>query len=301
MKRGIQLGLLGAALVAVVVLRAPGAPAPADTPLSPAEVRALVERAIANQHHNDDALNLYERREHRMVWKTEEHQKVEDDKLFRVVPTGTGTIKMVLAERGQPTAPAEFRKQLQYVEQALVWALDPRESKQKARVEKFAKKQAERRQTVDAVLQAYTFTWLGREQRNGRSLVKLRFDPNPNYDAPSRATSMLAHATATVWIEPQAAQVVRVEAELARDFSIGGGIFGKVYKGGRFVMEQAPVENGIWLPVELSYNFKGRKFVFGFELHEQTRASAYRRIGPPPQALAQIRRELNSASASGSP
>ncbi|HEY7679351.1 MAG TPA: hypothetical protein VIC04_02455, partial [Terriglobia bacterium] len=84
-------------------------------------------------------------------------------------------------------------------------------------------------------------------------------------------------------------------------FSIGGGFFGKVYKGGRFVMEQAPVENGIWLPVELSYNFKGRKFVFGFELHERTRASSYRRIGPPAQALAQIRRELNSASASGSP
>ena len=68
-----------------------------------------------------------------------------------------------------------------------------------------------------------------------------------------------------------------------------GGIFGKVYKGGRFVMEQAPVENGIWLPVELSYNFKGRKFVFGFELHEQTRASGYRRIGPPAQALARAK------------
>jgi hypothetical protein len=289
------------------VLHANAGLAQADAPLSPAEVRALVERAIANQHRNDDALNLFERREHRMLWKTEEHQKVEDDKLFRVVPTGTGAIKMVLAERGQSTPPAEFRKQLQYVEQALVWALDPRESKQKARVEKFAKRQAERRETVDAILDAFTFTYLGHEPRNGRQLVKLRFDPRPDYDAPSRAASMLAHSIAIVWIEPQAAQLVRVDAELARDFSIGGGIFGKVYKGGRFVMEQAPVENAasrqdaVWLPVELSYSFKGRKFVFGFELHEQTRASAYRRIGPPAQALAQIRRELNSASASGSP
>lgn len=301
MRRGIQFAILCAALAAAFMLRAAAAPAPASAQLSPAEIRALVERAIANQHRNDEALNFYERREHRMAWKTEELQKVEEDKLFRVVPTGTGTIKMVLADRGQPTPPAEFRKQLQYVEQALVWALDPRESKQKARVEKFVKKQAERRETVDAVLQAYTFTYLGREQRNGRSLVKLRFDPRPGYDPPSRAASMLAHATATVWIEPQAAQVVRVEAELARDFSVGGGFVGKIYKGGRFVMEQAPVENGIWLPVELSYNFKGRKFVFGFELHEQTRASGYRRIGPPAQALAQIRRELNSPSASDSP
>lgn len=301
MKRGLQLLLLGAALAAAFAVRAPAALAPAETPLTAAEVRALVERAIANQHRNDEALNLYERREHRMAWKTAEQQKVEEDKLFRVVPTGTGVIRVVLAERGQPTPPAELRKQLQYVEQALVWALDPRESKQKSRVEKFDKRQAERRETVDAVLAAYTFTYLGRERRNGRELVKLRFDPNPDYKHTSRATHMLAHATATVWIEPQAAQLARIEAELERDFNVGGGIFGKVYKGGRFVMEQAPVENGAWLPVEVSYNFRGRKFVFGFELHEQTRASHYRRIGPPAQALAQIRRELTSAQASGSP
>jgi len=300
MKRRLPSSLLWTALATLSLPYAGAAQRPPDAPLPDAEVRKLVERVIANQHRNDEALNLFERREHRTAWKTEEQQKVEDDKLFRVVPTGTGTIKMVLVEKGQPTPPAEFRKQLQYVEQALVWALDPRESKQKARVEKFAKRQAERRETVDAVLEAYTFTYLGREQRDGHSLVKLRFDPRPGYDAPSRTASMLAHASAVVWVEPQAAQLVRIEAELARDFSVGGGIFGKVYKGGRFVMEQAQVENGIWLPIELSYNFKGRKFVFGFELHERTRISEYRRIGPPAQALAQIRRELNGAPASAS-
>lgn len=300
MKRGIQFGLLCATLATGMLSRAGAALELADNPPSRTEVRALVERAITNQHRNDEALNLYERREHRMAWKTEEHQKVEEDKLFRVVPTGTGTIKMVLAENGKPTPPGEFRKQLQYVEQALVWALNPAEPKQKQRVEKFEKKQAERRETVDAVLDAFEFTYLGREARDGRSLIKLRFDPKPGYDAPSRATSLFSHATAVVWVEPQAAQLVRVEAELVSDFSIGGGFLGKVYKGGRFVMEQTPVENGVWLPVELSYDFKGRKFVFGFSLHEETRASHYRRIGPPAQALAQVRRELNGARASSS-
>lgn len=300
MKHGCQLLLLGAALTALG-LRAPAALTPTETPLTAAEVRALVERAVANQHRNDEAVNLYERREHRMAWKTEEQQKVEEDKVFRVVPTGTGVIRVVLAERGQPTPPAEVRKQLQYVEQALVWALDPRESRQKSRVEKFDKRQAERRETVDAVLAAYTFTYLGRERRNGRELVQLRLDPRPDYKHTSRATHMLAHAKATVWIEPQAAQLARIEAELERDFNVGGGILGRVYKGGRFVMEQALVENGVWLPVEISYNFRGRKFVFGFELHEQTRITDYRRMGPPAQALAQIRRELHSAQASGSP
>ncbi len=303
MIRRVQTAFLGAMLAAGLLLPAaaqPAAPARDTAPLSAAEMRALVERAIANQHRSDEALNLYERREHRVAWDSEERKKVEEDKLFRVLPTGTGTVKMALAERGRPTPPDDFRKQLQYLEQALVWALNPAESKQKQRVEKFEKKQAERRETVDAVLEAFDFTWLGRESHDGRRLVKLRLDPRPGYNAPSRATSLFTHATAVVWIEPQSAQLVRIEAELARDFSIGGGIFGKVYKGGRFVIEQAPLgngENNIWLPVELSYDFRGRKFVFGFSLHEQTHASGYRRIGPPAQALAQIRRELNAATA----
>ena len=302
-----------AAMIAALVVFCAGAPALAQTsrqgatapaanaPLTDVEMRALVARVVANQHRNDDALNLYERREHRIVWESAEQKKIADDKLYRVVPTGTGTIKMVLADGGKPTPAPEYRKQLQYVEQALVWALNPAEPKQKARVDKFEKKARERSETVDAVLDAYTFTFLGRETRNGRTLVKLRFDPNPAYNPPSRSTDMLSHATAVVWIEPAAAQLVRIEAELARDFSIGGGFLGKVYKGGRFVMEQAPVGDGVWLPIELRYGFRGRKFVFGFDLFEETRASDYRRIGPPAQALAAVRAELNGARASGSP
>ncbi len=267
-------------------------------PLTAAEIRALVERVVANQHRDDEALGFYERREHRMVWDSEEHRKVEEDKLYRVVPTGTGTIKLLLADRGKPPSPADYRKQLLYLQQALVWALDPNESKQKQRVQKWEKKEKERRETVEAVLSAFHFKWLGRETRDGRALVKLRFEPAPNYEPTSRATDMLAHSVADVWIEPDAAQLVRVEAQLARDFNIAAGFFGKVYKGGVFTMEQAPVGDGVWLPTEMRYDFKGRKFVFGFALYEQIRSSQYHRIGPPAQALAAVRRELTGPRAS---
>lgn len=288
------------ALAAGPSMRSAAATASASdaAPLSAAEMRALVERVVANQHRNDEALGLYQRREHRMVWKSEERQKVQEDKLYRVVPTGTGTIKLLLADRGKPPSAADYRKQLLYLEQALVWALDPHESKQKQRVDKWEKKVKERRETVEAVLSAFHFKWLGREIRDGRTLVKLRFEPAPEYEPTSRATDMLAHSVADVWIEPDAAQLVRVEAQLARDFNIAAGIFGKVYKGGIFTMEQAPVAEGVWLPVEMRYDFKGRKFVFGFDLHEQIRSSEYHRIGPPAQALAAVRRELTGPRAS---
>lgn len=264
--------------------------------LSPGEIRALVEHAISNQHRNDDALAQYERRERRQARKDESDALLSEDKSFRVVPTGTGTLRLLVEEKGQPVPPDLYRRQLRDLEQALVWALDPAEHKQKRRVEKFAKRSRERAEMVNAIHDAFLFTWQARETSGGRSLVRLLFEPNPAFKPHSRNTEMFRHARAVVWIDEAAAQLVRIEAEIVSDISIGGGILGKIYRGGRLVLEQAQVTEGVWLPVRYAYNFTGRRFLFGFELHEVTLASAYRRIGPPKDALSAVRHELSTAS-----
>jgi hypothetical protein len=264
-------------------------------PLSPEEIRALVDRAISNQHRNDEALAEYERREHRQARKDESDTLLSEDKTFRVIPTGTGTLRLLLEENGQPVSTDLHRRQLRDLEQALLWALDPAESKQKRRVDKFDKRSRERTEMVDALRDAFLFTWQGREASNGRTLVRLLFEPNPTFKPRSRNTEMFRHARAVVWIDEAAAQLVRIEAEVATDISIGGGILGKIYRGGRFVLEQSLVAEGVWFPIRYEYNFAGRKFFFGFELHELTLASGYRRIGPPKEALAAVRHELSNA------
>jgi hypothetical protein len=264
-------------------------------PLSPDEIRALVDRAISNQHHNDEALAEYERREHRQARKDESDTLLSEDKTFRVIPTGTGTLRLLLEENGRPVSSELHRRQLRDLEQALLWALDPAESKQKRRVDKFDKRSRERTEMVDALRDAFLFTWQGREALNGSSRVRLLFEPNPAFKPRSRNTEMFRHTRAVVWIDEAAAQLVRIEAEVATDISIGGGILGKIYRGGRFVLEQSQVADGVWFPVRYEYNFAGRKFFFGFELHEVTLASGYRRIGPPKEALAAVRHELSNA------
>lgn len=272
-----------------------------DRAPSAEEVRALMNRVIANQHRDDAALEQYERIERRQVRKSERDANPAEDKTYRVVPTGTGTVRVQTEERGSAVDAELYRKQLRDLEQALVWALNPSESRQKRRVDKGAKRSRERTEMVDAVRDAFRFTWLGREARDGRTLVKLQLDPNPAYKPTSRNTALFATARATVWVDEAAGQLVRAEAELVRDISFGGGILGKAYRGGRFVIEQAEIAPGIWLPTRYEYNFTGRKFVFGFEAHEVTDASHYRRIGPPKEALLAIRRELDIAATSSSP
>jgi len=91
--------------------------------------------------------------------------------------------------------------------------------------------------------------------------------------------------------------VARVEGDIISDISFGGGIAGKIYRGGHFVMEQSEVAPGVWLPTLFTYDVDGRKFLFGFGIHERTEISRYRHLGPPSQSIEIIRAELNNLAA----
>lgn len=288
-------------LLAVLCADAPHAARQQNgAPLTPDAIRALLARVISSQHRNDEALMLYERHERRVTRKQEEKTAADEDKLFRVAPTGTGTLKLILEEQGRRVTEENYRQQLRHLEQALDWALDPKESKQKQRVNKWNRRAKERYDLVEAVREAFTCAWGGREARNGGApLIKLNCSPNPAFKPRTRAEEMFQRSRATLWLDEQASQLVRVEASLTGDLSVGAGVVGKVYSGGRFVTEQAEVAPGVWLPTRFQYDFRGRRFVFGFELHELTTATNYKRIGPPAEALAAVRAEINSYASAG--
>jgi hypothetical protein len=260
------------------------------------EVRALARRAIANQHRHDAEIMEFERRERRLRRSSADTASVVEDKTFRVVPTGTGTLRLVIEEKGQPVYPNFYEQQLRDLEQALLDATERRsEPRQRRAIEKWEQRKQERYDLVEAIQDAFRATWLGREAlpgSNGRRLVKLRLEPNPEFKPRTRIAGALQCARVTVWVDEASAELVRAEADIFRDISFGGGLFGKVYRGGRFVIEQAEAAPGVWLPTRYQLDYTGRKFIFSFGVHETIEIREYRRIGKPAEALAAIRREM---------
>ncbi len=285
--RGIASLLLVPALAGLPASNA--APAQQSVVAPPDEARALSERAITNQHHNDDVVNQYERIERHYA---RQGSRVVEDKIYRVVPTGTGTLKLLIKQNGRAVDPAYYRKQLRDWEQVLQVAVNPDDPRERESEEKARKKARERAELVDAVRQAFRFTEVGREEHDGRAWAKIAIEPNPAYRPRSSSVELLTHVRATLWIDEAAAQMARAEANIIRDISFGGGILGKVYRGGHFEMEQDEVAPGVWLPTRYQYDFEGRKFFFGFSVHETTEVSRYRYVGSPKDALALVRGEL---------
>jgi hypothetical protein len=283
-----------AGLVMLGALPASAQNVPANETPSQAELVALVNRTIARQHQDDAALPAYERVERHVVRTAGSSPRILEDKTYRSVPTGTGTLKLLLRDDGHAVDEQTYRRELQTWVQVLEIATHPDDPRQKESAAKAEKKSKDRAALVDAASRAYRFTWFGRETRDGRVLDKLQLEPNPDFRPSSMTAEILTHARAIIWIDHETGHLARAEADIIRDVSFGGGILGKVYRGGHFEMIQSEVAPGLWLPTRYQYDFTGRKFLFTFGVHEFTEISQYRHDGPPSHALEIGRQDLAS-------
>jgi hypothetical protein len=257
------------------------------------QLASLLARLAENQHHNDRALEEFERVERVMSRKDGEGSEVLSEHTDRVLPSGTGIMRLATSQGGSPVSPQAYRRELQGAIDALELAIHPNDRYRQDLV-RFEKRRRDRAELVDIAAKAFHVTWAGRETRGSRTLVKLLFTPDPNYKASNRITSLFEHVRATLWVDESAAQLVRAEAEITSDVNFGGGLIARVYHGGHFTLEQSEVAPDIWLPSLNVYDVDGRKFLFGFGVHERTEITKYRRVGAPAEAIELLRTELNN-------
>ena len=252
----------------------------------------LVDRVIANQKKNEEALDLYERIERLETSKNPNSPVPTAVKISRVVPNGTGMDRIPMGPDGHPADPVAYRAELEGLEKALALIVEGRS--QRGAVEKYAKRRKDRNDLIDATRNAFLYTFVANEQRGDRTLSKYQMSPNPAFKPMSRFTSIFPKVHGNVWIDEDAAELARIEGDVTEDISIGL-FLGRIYKGSHFMQERYEVAPGLWLPSFTQYDFDGRKLFSGFSIHERTLYSNYRFIGPPKEALEAIRKELRRA------
>lgn len=265
---------------------------PQGKPPTDEEIRARADIFIANQHRDDETLEQYERVEHHVDRTAGVSPRTLEDRVYLIVPTGGGTAKIVLRDGDKPADAATYDRQMQNLKDLLQTMANPNDPRTKAAFTKRAKHVRDRTEFVDAAKTAFTVKWLGTSNWRGRTCDVFELDPSPDFHPHGMFQDALAHVTAKIWIDRETNQMARGEARVMSDISFGGGILGKLYRGGVVSMEQAEVAPGIWLPTRYQYDFSGRKFLFSFEEHQVIEASHYRRVGPPSEALLLVQGEL---------
>jgi hypothetical protein len=280
--------LLRTAFAAVLLLPITALRISAD---SQDRARDLIERAIANQHRDDAAIYSYERAQKRVDYN---HGVLVSDETYRLVPTGTGRLSLLVKRAGQPVDLASYQRELRDWQQVLSHAIDPgdpRERRSEAERREIDRKRAH---LIDAIGRAFRPTWLGETVEDGRSLARIQFDPDSTFIPDSRETELFRHVRAVVWIDEQTAQLVRARAEIISDISLGDGFLGKIDRGGHFNIDQVQVAPDLWLPSRVEYSIRGRRFFIPFEERKVTLTSHYGFIGSPLQASKVVRGDLAS-------
>ena len=122
-------------------------------------------------------------------------------------------------------------------------------------------------QIVAAMPQAFLFEYDGTESRTipgqpAESLLRLKFRPDPKYAPPTRIEQVLTTMSGTMLIEPRLLHLARIDGTLQSDVAFGWGILGHLDKGGRILLEQNDIGNGVWQQTHMILNFSGKLLIF---------------------------------------
>jgi hypothetical protein len=116
----------------------------------------------------------------------------------------------------------------------------------------------------DAFLYEYDGEQLGTAGlgKDGARLVRLKFQPNPAYEPPTRVEQVLPGMQGFVLIDATARRIATIDGTLFKEVGFGWGILGHLDKGGHFLVEQRDIGDGSWDISRMSLSFNGRLLLF---------------------------------------
>jgi hypothetical protein len=211
----------------------------------------LVRRTVGNElkaSQQENTSYMYKNR----------RQTPNGSKTKLMIETKDGTIAYLIAVNDRPLTPEEKSAEQQRI-QGLVSNPSEQERKKKEQQQDSDRVTKLFRELPSGFNYQYAGTMPG---DNGHEWVKLKFTPNPNYQSPSRETSVFKAMSGDMVIDPTAERLVKIEATLFRDVTFGWGLLGHLDKGGHFFVQQSNIGDHRWEPTYMNIQFTGKALLF---------------------------------------
>ena len=201
-------------------------------------VRAVVTNELRTQGANDS---------HWMYHVDREEQGKATGK--EVIQTAHGTIDKLVSVDAHPLSATQERQESNRIRNLI------NNSAEQRRIEQLRKKDAEQcKELFKMVPDAFLFTYAG----SGKSMVKLNYRPNPNFQPPSREARVFHELQGQVWVDATQRRLIRMSGELMSDVKFAGGLLGYLQKGGHFDVQQQEISPGEWELTSLDVQMQGK-------------------------------------------
>jgi len=244
-----------------------GAVVAAQTAPPQVSAQELVRRAIANE---DKASQEHVRLLYRL--RTEKPKAGAITK--ELVETNEGVVARLIAVNDKPPT-AEQRQTDDERLQKL--ASDPQTRSAKRKQQKEDEERTTR--MVKALPDAFLYQYDGFETgRDGQQLIRLKFRPNPKYEALNRELQVYYGMEGSMLVDPGEERLVKIQARLFKGVNFGWGILGHLDPGGQFEVEQSRVGGDRWEVTAMRLRFTGKVLLFkSLNIDEHETAFDYRR------------------------
>jgi hypothetical protein len=106
--------------------------------------------------------------------------------------------------------------------------------------------------------EAFLWTMKGKNQKT----TTFHFKPDPKFNPPSREAKVFAAMEGEMAVNNQQHRIQELKGHLIHDVDFGGGLFGKLNKGGSFDVQRRQVGPKIWDITASHIHIKGHALIF---------------------------------------
>jgi hypothetical protein len=210
-------------------------------------------------------------------------------------------VSTLVEKNGKPLSEAEQKKEDEKTRKRIE-ELQKRQAKKEAKEKKDEEQGKEGKNGdpgIEVFLRAAKFANPRRERFRGQDVLVFDFEPNPEFKPHKLEERLVQKLAGVVWVDEKALDVARLEAYFVGDMKIAGGVLANLQKGTSFILEQAFINNEVWLPTYEEAHVGVRLLlVKGFKVNQVTRYTDYKRFNV--QSLATIGKPKEAAEKPGS-
>ena len=184
----------------------------------------LVRIAMQNELNDDSHVHLF-------TWKERKYHG-HQTQVEQLVNTPDGTVSRVMLIDDKPLNPEQQRDEQERIRKML----DPAQMRRKLKDEREDDERT--RKMLATIPDAFDFTYLGSVTApNGHKLTRIKFIARPGFDPPSRESMVFSGMQGEMVVDETAHRLAKIDGTLFKEVNFGWGILGKLYKGGRFLVE----------------------------------------------------------------
>jgi hypothetical protein len=242
-------------------------------------VKDVVRKSVAASERNWKEAPNYAYSVREVEEKIDSHGRVKSKviKTYQVMMLDGSEYKRLIKENGHALPADEQEDEQQKLDAERARREHESQGERSKRIAKYNKERQQDRLMMHEMTDAFNYTLVGRETVDGHPCYVLNATPKPGYVPKTRDTKVLTGMRGKMWVDQQTFQWVKVEAEVMRPVSFYA--VASVGPGTKFILEQEPVGDGVWLPKHFAVKVNASILFLSRNSSEDESYWNYHRVG----------------------